>query len=420
MEEITDLDPSLDLFDRPSNTCGIKGVQWQDFTPVANITHHSPIEFRVTSSSQYLDLSRSLLYIKARILKDGAPVTDADDVTMANLFLHTMFKQVDVSLNHKLLYNSGTQYHYKSYLETVMNGDTEDPTLDSQMFYKDPAGKNQANSKVSGSFSILNRNKWTNDGQFVELQGVLRSEICQLKKLLPNNIIVGIKLYQNSPAVALLSPAPYAELFSIEIAQATFRACKVTLDPDVFAAHETIMREGRHIYLPIMKSEIQSHVVSQGSSNWCSNDLFQNRIPQSVIIGLIDSNAYHGDVKQSCFNFAGHGLQNITVFRDGQAYPRNSIICDYDKNNAMDAYNTFITNTKSKISYFDYLHGYSLYAYSMYDDLYAKECTATTAQGNLTVNISFKDAIKSNLNVIIYAKFPGSIEINHAREVTMM
>ena len=419
MEEIADLATSLDLFEKPPQTCGITGVQWQDFNPIATITEHAPIEFRVTSSKQYIDLSRSYLYIKARILKNGVPVTDAEDVTPANLWIHTIFKQVDFSLNNKLLFNSGTNYHYKAYLESVITGETDNPALTSEMFYKDSSGQSKANSKTEGSFGILNRYNWTKDGAFVEMQGVLRSEVCQLKKLLPNNITIGLKLYQNSPDVALLSPADYAKAFTIEISQAVFKVCKVTLDADVFTAHETIMREGRNVYLPLMKSELQTHVVSKGSSTWCSNDLFQNRIPQAIIIGLIDSDAYHGNFKKSCFNFEGNGLQNITVFKDGQAYPRNSIVCNYDKDQAMDGFNSFMSNTEAKISYSDYLHGHSLYAYSMYDAFYAPECTSFTSQGNLTINIAFKDALTENINVIIYAKFPAAIEINTSREVTM-
>jgi hypothetical protein len=168
-----------------------------------------------------------------------------------------------------------------------------------------------------------------------------------------------------------------------------------------------------------MKSEVQTYVVTKGSANWGSQDLFQNRIPHSIIIGLVASDAYHGNFKKNCFNFAGNDLQNITVLKDGQSYPRTSITCNYNDKHAMDAYTSFISATGASITYNDYLQGYALYAYNMQDDLYMPDCHTPQA-GNLSVNINFKKALPKNLSVIIYAKFTSHIAIDSARNITIM
>jgi hypothetical protein len=89
---MAEIDTSIDIFEKAPASCGIAGVHWQDFTPTNGIQSQGPIEFQVNSTLHYMDLKRSYLYVKARILKSGKPIEVGDEVTPANLFLHTLFK----------------------------------------------------------------------------------------------------------------------------------------------------------------------------------------------------------------------------------------------------------------------------------------------------------------------------------------
>ena len=71
------------------------------YHPLSSITDSGPIEFDVSSSGQnYLDFANTQLRVKAKITRcNGDDITDADHVGGFNLFLHSLFQQVDVSLN---------------------------------------------------------------------------------------------------------------------------------------------------------------------------------------------------------------------------------------------------------------------------------------------------------------------------------
>ena len=73
----------------------------------------------------------------------GVDLTDDAAVGPRNLFLHSMFSQVDVSLNGTLITPSTNTYPYRAMIETLLSygEDAKKSQLSSALFYKDVAGK---------------------------------------------------------------------------------------------------------------------------------------------------------------------------------------------------------------------------------------------------------------------------------------
>ena len=59
-----------------------------------------------------------------------------------NLFLHSMFSQVNVSLGEKEISSSNNRYTYRAYLETLLDygKPAKESQLSSSLWYKDIAG----------------------------------------------------------------------------------------------------------------------------------------------------------------------------------------------------------------------------------------------------------------------------------------
>ncbi|KMQ82657.1 hypothetical protein RF55_22253 [Lasius niger] len=134
----------LELFTLPPTQTVIERRQWVEFHPLANVSDGSPVEFNVSGSGdEYLDLSQTQLYVKVKILKsDGKPLTAEDKVGPVNLLLHSLWSQVDISLNERLISSSNNTYPYRAMLETLLNHgyDTKTSQLSSELFFKDTAG----------------------------------------------------------------------------------------------------------------------------------------------------------------------------------------------------------------------------------------------------------------------------------------
>ncbi|GFW59970.1 uncharacterized protein TNCV_4864251 [Trichonephila clavipes] len=112
-----------ELFHLPATQTAIERGQWVEFHPLSNVFDGGPVEFHISGSGEeYLDLSQTQLFLKAKIVKlDGSPIEKGAEIGPVNLFLHSLFSQVDITLNERLVPNSSNTYPYRSYIETLLN-----------------------------------------------------------------------------------------------------------------------------------------------------------------------------------------------------------------------------------------------------------------------------------------------------------
>jgi len=134
----------LDLFSVPPTQTSIEQDSWIEYHPITSLADSLFIEFDVRASGEnYIDFANTLLYVKAKLTAvDGANLAANAAVGPVNLFLHSMFSQVDISLNGTLITSSTNTYPYRAVLETLLSygEDAKTSQLTSALFYKDQAG----------------------------------------------------------------------------------------------------------------------------------------------------------------------------------------------------------------------------------------------------------------------------------------
>jgi len=101
----------------------------------------SPIEFEINGNGEdYIDLANTMLYVRAKITRmNNANIADDTPVGPVNLFLHSMFSQVDISLNETQVTTSTNTYPYRAMIETLLSygADAKQSQLTSALFYAD-------------------------------------------------------------------------------------------------------------------------------------------------------------------------------------------------------------------------------------------------------------------------------------------
>ncbi|GFW82412.1 uncharacterized protein F54H12.2 [Trichonephila clavipes] len=72
----------LELFNLPGTQTVIQDGQWKQFHPLSNVFDNAPVEFHISGSAEdYIDLSQTQLYVKAKIVKvDNTPITKDDTI----------------------------------------------------------------------------------------------------------------------------------------------------------------------------------------------------------------------------------------------------------------------------------------------------------------------------------------------------
>ena len=88
----------LDIFSVPSTQASIEDGIVVDYHPIASLVDSGPIKFDIPASVEhYLDLAHVYLHLAVKITKnDGSNLENASAVGPTNLFLHSLFSQVDV------------------------------------------------------------------------------------------------------------------------------------------------------------------------------------------------------------------------------------------------------------------------------------------------------------------------------------
>ncbi|KYN21923.1 Uncharacterized protein F54H12.2 [Trachymyrmex cornetzi] len=117
----------LDFFSLPPTQTSIESLQWIYYKPVTSLTDDSPIEFVIPGHGEdYLDLTHTMLSLRIRLeseRRESTSVTAAEvaKVGPVNHLLHSMFNQIDVYFNQKLVSPPNNAYAYRAYIEALLN-----------------------------------------------------------------------------------------------------------------------------------------------------------------------------------------------------------------------------------------------------------------------------------------------------------
>ena len=209
------INSELLLFDPIRVNRGTQQIQWVEYRPVNQLSDNSPIEVCVPGTgSKYIDLKRSRLYVKACIKKgDLKDMDEKDYVAPCNLFLQSLFSQVDVYLQQKLVSSGAAGHPYRAMFDTLLNFGP--PALESQfqsqLFYKDTGGAMDYASKEDTDINqgFVNRQMLTRLSQSVDMEGPVYADLMQMDRYLLNGCELRLKFHQSS------NPFSYSGSYSL-------------------------------------------------------------------------------------------------------------------------------------------------------------------------------------------------------------
>lgn len=113
---------SLELFQVPPTNIALQESNWMEYYPVASTLNSdtAPIEFDIQGEGdEFIDLSQTYLQVVCKFTKgDGSNLTGLNsNSTPVNNILHSLFTEIDVTLNGKIISPGTDTYPYKAYLE---------------------------------------------------------------------------------------------------------------------------------------------------------------------------------------------------------------------------------------------------------------------------------------------------------------
>ena len=96
--------------------------------------------------------------------------------------------------------------------------------------------------------------------------------------------------------------------------------------------HARALAQNNNARYPISRVETKMFSIPQGNQSIDHENIFLNQIPKRLIIGLIDSGAYHGSYTKNHLNFKNFALNFLEVSVDGENLPMKPLQPNYDTN----------------------------------------------------------------------------------------
>lgn len=439
-------EPSLALFDKPLINTGITSHKWIQQRPVSQISKSGGLEFSIPGTSlSYVNLKCSFLQIQGKIVKEnGEAIGDSEDVGFINLPLQSLWSQVDISLQQNVISSKvGTNYVYKAYIDALLNysEDQKKAQLTSQLFVRDSAGNFDVHTD-STNIGLYIRKQRTKSSQIIQLAAPLFLDLCEQDRLILNGVPINLKFWPNRPAFYLLADNSETR-YEFVITDAYFNACMVDVSPAIVVGHAAALKDYPALY-PILQSDIKSFSIGKGLYDYTIDNIFQGDIPDSVIIGIVSSEAYNGSFKRNPFNFHHFNCNFCGFYINGESAPaqpfKPKFPNDDDKTESGDqsvksiqevSYNEaflslfgqgYNTNETIGISWGDYPNGYCLYKFDFLEKKNGNQgengiISSLPRRGHTRLTLGFKKPLKESVNVIIYARFPRILQIDQARNV---
>ncbi|XP_046844842.1 uncharacterized protein F54H12.2-like [Xenia sp. Carnegie-2017] len=255
----------LDIFFVPPTQTSLEKGQWIDHPPVSSVSESGPIIFLAPGTEDYVDLSNTMLMVRAKVTKaDGGNLDDGAKLTAA------LFYKEDEA---------------------------------SKMEVADPAN-------ASPNKGLKTRSTFTARSAIVEMGGPIFCNVFFGERLLLSYDDLKVVLNRTSDEFALMASEDDA-VFKVKLVDVYLKVHKVKVNPSRAMSNEVALKESPAVY-PVRRVDCKSFIIPSGNPSLQKDNLFNGLVPKSLVVGLVASAAFNGAYKLNPFNF-----QHFSVSRGG-------------------------------------------------------------------------------------------------------
>ena len=446
---------SLNLFDIPGLDYRYKAKRWVPFKP-AN-TGRQPILFTVPACDDYYDLKETKLEIKVRLNTTGTfgvsaatgAASDANNhkyIYCVNNVGHTLFNQMNVSFNGVLMTEQSNAYHQKAYLETIQNYNRQEgKTLLAPQGWVNELNVvdhlTPTNAATDDEPDVAN---WSGKPAIVGLTSKLLQKafhtfyikphisVFKTGKCLVPNVQIDLELYLNDNSMFLFGTPHTGTTVGKVIPKledgdifVTLWMKKITLHANIYdkLVRERSLGKGRNVVYPVVRSEIRTFSFDGQSTQWSQDNVFLNKVPIKVIIGIINSTNYNGDLQKYPFAYEKFGVTRVEQRIDGEVYPYRTM--------------EVVGNSKARdfVVYDQWLEATGAYTHHRPNMLLPGDCGQgkncnlymfnnvpgdsedprvrnPKMTGNVSYTIKFRANVGHNVTIVIWSEYENHYEID--------
>ncbi|XP_063707912.1 uncharacterized protein F54H12.2-like [Culicoides brevitarsis] len=425
------MNSSLDLFQRPPLQTNILKTINVSYNPLTSLDNSNTIEFHIPSNGDYYkDLGslnlRLLLQIQDNAQPAGNPPVNPPTSLVVNNILHSLFRQCQVTLNGTHVSQDDTNYHYKCYLQTVLNYglDARKTQLSAQAYHPD---ENDVNS-TSDNHNAGIKDRRRLFGQYggykkVELVGKIHSDIFNIDRFLPSGIDLRVSLIKEKENFYMMGENSTG---SIKILEANLTLDHKVINPEILAAHHYTLNS-RNMIIPFTRTSVKQFTINSGLSSVSLDNVIMGKLPNSLVFGMVSHAAYNGSRTENPFNFSHFRLQNFSLYVNGEQTPTKPLsfsfgdegnICTQGYVSLFKALGLWREDRGHQITRSKFENGYFLLAFDLTaDHNFTDSCGNMTQEGTIRLEFKFDDPLTAPITCLVYSESDACMEIDRNKNV---
>lgn len=410
----------LDLFTKPEHDSSILAGKTIEHHMITALNDNNNVfEFVIPSEGhEYTYLPMTRLEGEVQILKsNNTAVTNTDWVAPVNLLSSALFRQVECELNGVQVADlTSPCYHYKAYIETHLTygHDAKNTHLRAALWCEDTINKEEAYEGTNGSFVI--RHNWiTNNQGTLYFSTPLHLDFFNSQRYLIPGSTLKLKFLRNDDKFCLLSAT---DTWKMKINSLKLYTRKITVSPSIVEQHQRMLKTSPCIY-PLAQSKIKTFVINQGISATTVANIIRGKLPRSIIIGMVKSDAFNGSFATNPWFFQPFGVKYFGLKVNGMPIPSSALQPDFTKGQCMREYRHFLDNIgiqhdneANMVSYDTWVRNTCFFAFDLTPDLCHSFHSHIPTSGYVDLDLQFGTPLAQNITLIVYASYNEYLTID--------
>ena len=155
-------------------------------------------------------------------------------------------------------------------------------------------------------------------GKTIQLFGLPHVDLFNTGRMLIPGVDLKMRFTLNDPKFFMNGLAAVATNVRLQAGdlKMKFYACMVKVRSDVYNKITTArLQRNLDVYYPNIRSEIRTYTLQNNHTNFEATDVFNGRVPDHVVVGLVHQDAFSGSYTYNPFNFQ----QSNKVYKDVKA-----------------------------------------------------------------------------------------------------
>ena len=429
---------NLNIFDLPPTNVAINKSAVRELLPLSAINDLGPYVFRLFPDNQFVDLSKTWLYLATTIERKsttGEWVPIADTVVpdthtgVIQNFGHSFVKTLKISINGVECFDSGNLYAYRAYMlhELGYSHEIRRGLHEANCYYIDDIPQEHYQNQ-----GFKNRCARFANGKICETMVKLNFDLARQENLILNNSDIIFSLHRNSDNFLILAPDYEIKEGTETVAKTNIIEYRIHVNDirlyvkcvDIAQSLNNAISKQLELTAAkyaMRKVEMRSVFLSQGRTE-VSYNVFNSVVPRRLIIGFVSSDRYSGNKALSPFTFDHAHVRTISAEANGNTYPAAPYVFDFDKNKFVRAFVDMYAglgmdegDRTISINFTKFLNGWCFFVIPMTSTLEDTPGFELIRNGTTCVKVQFIKAINEAYEMIVIGEFDTILSINTDR-----